>query len=318
MNKKVTIIMYHYVRALNESRYPLIKGLDLKLFRNQIQFLKNKYNFISCNDLIDSIEGKSDIPENSVLLTFDDGYIDHYTNVLPILLENDIKAFFSMPGKILAEGKVLDVNKIHFILSSMKIEGLVQTLFEKLNYYRGTEFYIPSNLELYSKYAKPGRYDDKDTVFVKSLLQFALDEQLRNIITNDLFKENVSSHEEAFSKELYMSYDQIKMMKNLGMKFGIHGYDHYWLGNLSEDKMKADISKALDVFNNIIDPNNWIMCYPYGSNNKLIQKYIKDNGCKMAITTDIRIADISKDNRFELPRLDTNDFPPKSEDYKLR
>ena len=37
--------------------------------------------------------------------------------------------------------------------------------------------------------------------------------------------------EEAFSRELYMSMDQIKCMVDCGMHIGSHGYDHYWLGH---------------------------------------------------------------------------------------
>ncbi|MGV8982708.1 hypothetical protein [Clostridium sp.] len=35
---KVSIVMYHYVRDLKNSRYPEIKGLDYNLFKNQIDF----------------------------------------------------------------------------------------------------------------------------------------------------------------------------------------------------------------------------------------------------------------------------------------
>ena len=40
INRKVTIIMYHYVRDLKNGRYPKIKGLDILLFKEQIKYLK--------------------------------------------------------------------------------------------------------------------------------------------------------------------------------------------------------------------------------------------------------------------------------------
>ena len=96
------VIMYHYVRKIGASRYPEIKGLELDFFRKQIQFFQtNKFQFVTLEDVI---EGK--ITERSVLLTFDDGYIDHYINVFQILRENIIYGVFSMPGKILREKKV--------------------------------------------------------------------------------------------------------------------------------------------------------------------------------------------------------------------
>ena len=51
-------------------------------------------------------------------MTFDDGYKDHYTYVLPVLLENNIQGSFYIPTKCFQDKKVLDVNKIHFILES--------------------------------------------------------------------------------------------------------------------------------------------------------------------------------------------------------
>lgn len=39
MNDKLYIVMYHYVRDLQYSRYPQIKGMDYQLFKEQIAFL---------------------------------------------------------------------------------------------------------------------------------------------------------------------------------------------------------------------------------------------------------------------------------------
>ena len=37
MSHKLNIVMYHYVRDLQNSRYPAIKGLDYNLFKKQIE-----------------------------------------------------------------------------------------------------------------------------------------------------------------------------------------------------------------------------------------------------------------------------------------
>jgi len=309
---KLHIVMYHYVRG--GGRYPNIKGLDIEFFRSQIMFLKKNFKIISSEQLFDAIENGVKIPDNSVLLTFDDGYIDHYTNVFPILLENKLTALFSMPGKILVERKMLDVNKIHFVLASSSAATLKDRLFVLLDQFRGTEFDIPENRELYEELAIANRFDDKDTIFIKRTLQVKLDEQLRGMLVDKLFSEFVGVSEDAFVKELYMSMDQIKLMKKFGMHFGVHGYDHYWLDSLPAPKMEQDICMALDVFNGVIDQKNWIMCYPYGAYNKNVQHFIKKKHCLAAITTKIAVAS-EKDDWLALPRLDANDYPPKSDNY---
>ena len=65
------------------------------------------------------------MPEKALVLTFDDGYLDHYSFVLPILKAHQMQGSFFMPGKTFAEDTLLDVNKIHFILASAKESELV-------------------------------------------------------------------------------------------------------------------------------------------------------------------------------------------------
>lgn len=314
--QRVSIIMYHYVRNLSSSRFPDIKGLDVELFKKQIDFLEKNYTFISTEELIEALEHNLSLPKDSVLLTFDDGYIDHYTNVYPILSEREIPAFFSMPGKILAEGKVLDVNKIHFILASAPIEKIIPKLYSELDKYRLDGWMIPENAELYSKLAIPNRFDSADVVFVKRLLQVELDEKLRNIIVDSLFKSFIGINESSFAQELYMSYDQVKhMSKQDGITFGIHGYDHYWMNRLTPDCLKDDVQKALDVFDGIVDKKRWICCYPYGSHSLDVISCVKNMGAVAGFGTEVNVASLCDDIRYSLPRLDTNDFPPKSQNY---
>lgn len=79
------------------------------------------------------------------------------------------------------------------------------------------------------------------------MLQTVLPEELRNIILSRLFAKYAGVSEEQLAYELYMTEDQIRTMKRHGMLIGLHGYDHYWLGNLSPEQMRQDISKALDM-----------------------------------------------------------------------
>lgn len=81
---KLYISMYHYTRDLVHSRYRQIKGLDSSLFRQQIEYMRNNFNVVTMEQVIDAVEGKSMLPENALLLTFDDGYIDNYTYALPV------------------------------------------------------------------------------------------------------------------------------------------------------------------------------------------------------------------------------------------
>lgn len=314
--QKLFVVMYHYTRDLKHSRYPEIKGLDVNLFREQIKFFKERFHVVRMEDVMEAVESNCSLPDNPILLTFDDGYVDNFTYALPILEENGIQGSFFIPGKTFSTHQLLDVNKIHYILASADITRFMADVFERMDYYRGVEYGYPSNDELFEQYAVANRFDIKETVFVKRMLQTVLPEALRKRISSDLFEKYVGVSEERLAYELYMTEEQIRTLKRHGMFIGIHGYDHYWLGKLSKEKMQTDISKALEVMDEFIDRNHWVMNYPYGNYNQDTLDFIKERGACLGLTTVVRIADLNLDPQYELPRLDCNDFPPKSENYK--
>lgn len=314
--QELYISMYHYTRDLVHSRYPRIRGLDLPLFRKQIEFFKENFNVVRMEEVLAALNGQARLPENALLLTFDDGYLDNFTYAMPILEEYGMQGSFFIPGKTFSEHKLLDVNKIHYMLAAADLGELLSDVLERMDFYRGNEFDFPDNKELFAEYAKANRFDTKEVIFIKRMLQTVLPEKLRDRIIGDIFEKYVGVSEEQLAYELYMTKEQIRTMKQHGMFIGIHGYDHYWLGNLPPEQMKADVSKALEVMDGFIDRRQWVMNFPYGSYNEGVLNYIREEGACMGLTTEVCVADLNRDSVLELPRLDCNDFPPKSENYK--
>lgn len=315
---RLHIVMYHYTRDLKHSRYPEIKGLDVDLFRAQIEYLKTNFRIVTMEEVIAACSGEMVLPEQAVLLTFDDGYIDNYTFAFPILEEFGVQGSFFIPGKTFTTRQLLDVNKIHYILAVADIRNLVTDLKKEMKHYRGQEYDYPSTEELYKKYGVANRFDGGEVIFVKRMLQTVLPEQLRNQISSKLFTKYVGITEEQLAHELYMTEEQIRTMKRHGMFIGVHGYDHYWLGNLTLEQMREDIFLALETLDEFIDRRCWVMNYPYGNYSREVVRYIKNQGACVGLTTEARVAQIGKDEALLLPRFDCNDFPPKSENYLMK
>lgn len=302
--------MYHYIRNLKQSRYPEIKGLDSKLFEEQILYLKKHYNIISMNEAIEAVHYGTPVPDKSILLTFDDCYKDHYTYVFPILIKYGISGAFYAPMKCLKEKKVLDVNKIHFILASVpNKKQIISEIFDQLDHFRH-EYNLEKNSFYYDKLAIPDRHDTADIIFIKRILQVELDEKLRNIVTSKLFNKFVGVSEKAFCEELYLTKEQISHMFDSGMHFGSHSYEHYWLNSLTKEKQEEQIDLSLKYLEEMgIDINNWTMCYPYGGYNSDTLEVLTEKKCKLAFTTEVDVYNLDLHNKYEVPRLDTNDIP---------
>lgn len=308
-DSKVSIVMYHYVRDLKKSQYPNIKGLDLALFNEQLSYIQKHYNIITMEQLVNSIDSSEPLPSKAALLTFDDGYIDHYENVLPELVKRKIQGSFFPPAKAILENAVLDVNKIHYILAASETDILVKKIFNEIDLFRN-EYQLESNQFYFKKLGISDNIDTKETIFIKRLLQKELPEKLRNIITGKLFEEIIGMNESTFSKQLYMNTGHLKEMLSEGMHIGHHGYDHYWLNSLTESEQKAEISKGYHFLKDLgVNMDYWTMCYPYGAYNQTTLNILAEYKCKLALTTVANIANLSEFTKYELPRLDTNDIP---------
>jgi len=308
--RHVSIIVYHYVREIKKSRYPEIKGLSFDLFRQQIKYIQRFYEIIRMEDLISSIKHGHSLPKNALLLTFDDGYMDHFEYVFPVLDKLGVQGSFFPPAKAILEHTVLDVNKIHFILATAPDRAsLVENIFKTLDEFR-EKYSLKDNKYYFSKLAKDSRYDPGEVVFIKRILQRELPEKLRAEMVNRLFRKFVTKDETAFSDELYMNVDQIKHIKAQGMYIGSHGYDHYWLDTLKKEKQEKEIDLSLKFLSTLgCDLTDWVMCYPYGAYNDSLISILKDRGCALGLGIKEEIANLDRDDPLSLPRLDTNSLP---------
>lgn len=315
MNSNVTIVMYHYIRDLISHRYPNIKGLNLELFIQQIKYLKKHYNFITMEELINAKENEGKLPEKAILLTFDDGYLDHYINVFPLLNKYEIQGCFYPPAKAILEHKLLDVNKIHLILATQDISTIIKNIKYLLEIYKN-EYHLEKFDFYYQNLAKKSEYDNEKIVFVKLLLQKTLDKEIRQIILDELFKLSFNIDEKIIAQETYMSIEQLKHMARNGMHIGSHGFEHLWLGDSSYTEQIEDIKKSVEFLSHINKNEKYkTFCYPYGSFNNDTLNIISNSGFKLGLTdtsVNKNIANIHKDNILALPRLDTNDIPKNS------
>jgi len=304
--------MYHYVRKIKDSQYPKIKGLEESMFNEQIAYLMKQYSIISGNELIEAMVTDSikDLPQSSVLLTFDDGYSDHYQCVLPILRKRKITGCFFPVVNCVKKRYTMDANKIHYILACTNdVMELIEQIFSLLNQLR-SKHGLESNGYYWGRYAKANRFDSSETVFVKGLLQKGLPNEVRREVIDILFKRYVTTDELTFADNLYMSQHQIEELKEEGMYIGNHGQSHQWLNTLEPNMQAEEIQGGLSFMQEIGMPtNNWIMCYPYGAYDDSLLALLRTLNCRVGLTTDKGLADLSVDNPLTLRRLDTTEIP---------
>ncbi len=307
----LTIVMYHYVRDLARSRYPRIKGLSVEGFRGQLDYIGQHYNVVRMEELIAAAtDPAATLPPRAVLLTFDDGLRDHFTNVLPMLAERGWQGSFFPPARPISARTVLDVHKIHFTLAAVDDQGsLVDVLFSELNE-RRDHWELSANEVYWRKLARATRLDPAEVIFIKRMLQRELPRALRAEVTDVLFRRFVAADEQAFADELYVTWDQLREMGRQGMYIGNHGTTHRWLDTLSPREQQSEIDESLALMREVgAATERWVMCYPYGAHNDGLRRLLRARGCVLGLTTEVAVADLTRHDLLALPRLDTNDLP---------
>jgi peptidoglycan/xylan/chitin deacetylase (PgdA/CDA1 family) len=99
--QSIPVLMYHHV-----SPNPGLVTVSPETFHAQMAWLaKHNYRSIGTDDLAAFLNGKP-LPEKSVMITFDDGYLDNYLYAHPVLQAFGLKAVLFIITGWLSEGEL--------------------------------------------------------------------------------------------------------------------------------------------------------------------------------------------------------------------
>ena len=98
---KLPILMYHHIDTIDNLPRSDKVGTGLRVspevFEKQLQFLRqNNFTTVNSFQLQDYLDGKFDLPKNPIMLTFDDGFKDNYTNAFPLLKKYNMSGDFAI------------------------------------------------------------------------------------------------------------------------------------------------------------------------------------------------------------------------------
>lgn len=122
---EIPILMYHYVEIVKDEKDTIRKSLNTepKVFENQVITLKNNgYKFIWPKEIPEILKNKDLQSEKYIVISFDDGYKDFYTDAYPILKRHNIKAVNYIPYYFLDKPNYMSSEDVKKIAA----EGLVE------------------------------------------------------------------------------------------------------------------------------------------------------------------------------------------------
>lgn len=300
--------MYHYVRPYRARLSERHNVLDFGSFLEQLELMKSKFRFIDSRDIRYERHLHSN-KKSPIWLTFDDGYKDCIDYVLPGLLENSARATFYIPTEAIFERKLLDVNKVHILLSSQITPRRIVNVCEEVFYSLKIDLVIGQSFSyLFGKYGIANMWNDAETEFLKKLLQKILPIDSRKQLLGQVFSNIVTRPESSWVDEFYLTPEDVRTLVGCGMEVGSHGHSHSWFEDLSESQQRVDIDTSFRLLESAVStPQSRTMCYPFGSYNTSTLEILSDLNVYTAVVNNgNRFAKVMPDveNQLELDRID--------------
>ncbi len=257
------IVMYHYVRDLERTRYPRIKGMLLSDFEQQVGALAGEYEMATLESAFAYLTGRYHPRRELCLLTFDDGLKEHYREVTPILNGRGIQGIFHVITACLEDRVVVPVHMNHFLMAALDFDEYRRAFLDRLGELDPAAWAEASKVSpevARQTYA----WDTLDVALFKYFFNFNLDSTLRDAIVGRLFERYIGS-ERAFAEELYLSWADARAMQAGGMSIGGHTHRHRPLTSLTSEELRADLQTSTDLLHQHLTPQQlWPFCYPYG------------------------------------------------------
>lgn len=242
------VLIYHRVKNLDSD--PQMLAVSPQNFEKQIAFLKENFNVISLQELIRCLSLKT-IPDQSVVITFDDGYADNLLEASPILMKFDVPAtIFVSSGMIETEYEFWWDSLDDIFLSDVP------------NTRRELEIEIDGT---YYKWIIQN-FEEANTVYYKlHALIKTLPRGLRDIKIDELYNWSGKQRKQRPSHAV-LSKAQLKKLASLnGIEIGAHTVSHPRLSNETVQLQREEIANSKNDLEQLIGREINSFSYPFGA-----------------------------------------------------
>ena len=298
-------LMYHYVRP-ERADLPYFRYLHVEDFARQLDWLEENCGFASREDFERSVVTGE--PVEGAVLTFDDGFSDHFEHVLPEFLKRGLWGIFYVPTGVYERAELLDVHRIHVLLGRHGGIAVLERLVELID----DDMLIDRDNAAFR--TKTYRYQDNDeaTNEVKRILNYYISYDHRAQVLGQLFAEMIGSEAEEFAR-FYMSAEHLRAMTEAGMVIGSHSVSHPVFSKLGVDDQWREIDRSFDFLETTLGHDIATFCYPYGGFHSFTddtERLLVRRGCRYAFNVEPRDVEPSdlQNRPMALPRYDCNMF----------
>ncbi|MEW5767422.1 MAG: polysaccharide deacetylase family protein [bacterium] len=293
---KVIILSYH--RVIDDYVRPQM-AVSPATFEKQMNFLRNNFKVASLDEAMPFLKGEIPLKEDIVVITFDDGYRDNYTQAFPILRRYSLPATIFLTTNFIGTDRRLWWDEVDSLLEQKN--GQVR---------RGI---YPVEVEkcLLEIEAKEGKEREEAKNKLISILKGMVESVRTEIISHlKVGREDTA----ASSNRVMLSWEEVDEMKREGISFGAHTHSHLSLTELPLEAARKEIVESKTAIEIRLKEPVGHFSYPFGEIEDGIKKIVWENNFQSAcsIKEGGNNYGSGQNDLFALKRIGVNELSSKS------
>lgn len=281
-SRSVQILAYHRV---NDDRDPFSPGIPTRLFAQEMEHLATYCYCCSLEEAVERLK-LDDVPDNTVAVTFDDGYRDNYLHALPVFEKFSIPATIFLATDVIDSGKLLWHDQVIHALRSTPVLALAGFGDEK-NYY-------PLQTLQEKLHAQ--------SVVLNFLRSLNMEERRCWI---DRLLEKLQVGPVAMESGLMLTWEEIRLARQHGVILGAHTATHPILSKVALDVARQEIFDSKRILETGLGEAVRSFAYPSGRREDFdatTKHLVREAGYTCAVSMMFGVNE-SRQDPFELRRI---------------
>lgn len=302
-----TILTYHRVlNVANIQNYEFDENLisaNTDQFSRQISFLKDHYNVISFRSLFEAIGSGRKLPGNTVIITFDDGFLDNYVNAYPVLKRHAVTATFFISTDYIGKERYFWFDELVYFLKKVDLADMQKLMDSYCIQYNNT-----------------GAFNRGDAIRCCMRFVKRTDNGIRLQFIEKLKSLNPSAGPDAANKSaqarylnIPMTWEQLREMSAGGIEFGSHTMSHPILANLNDDDLFYELNESHRLLSTAGINYFPVLAYPVGGEyafNAKVKSMANQIGYKLACSYMPGVNNYSGQDRYAIRRMSVESYMP--------
>lgn len=248
--KRPLLLILNYHRIGDASITPFdsdVFSCSTQELECQVLYLNRQFRIVGLPEALDLLDGRRPLREPTVLLSFDDGYIDNYELAFPVLARHGIPAVFYLPTSFIGTDFIPWWDRVASL-----VKRSPRTLIQLSTPHRRSFSLTPAHRE----------------------------HSIRQIL--DIYKGPAVVNPEGFMAELlvacdvpelsaeaygrnFLSWDEARQMQAAGMSFGSHSHTHRILAKLPFAEQREELQLSREILEHELGIPIDTLAYPVGA-----------------------------------------------------